>query len=276
MTGKTENQISRKKQIENLLKENKNILLNGERNNGICYDGIVNEKEYENVVVLLKETNGCDSNGEMPEKLEDWNYCRWLKDQQADNIPEKRVNKKGETYEEKNVFYHSTFRKLCFWLCMLFDSFENETVNPEKYLKGGKVDVEKVRKILNRVAVVNMKKTWGNKQTDRSVFEKYLTTPEIREILRKQMDILAPKIVLCCSQDVFNIAVYTYLGEINYPYQKESNVIVGKSVEFAKMNGSIYINFYHPQYYGKSDEMLTRFALETFEQLKQYMKQNNP
>ena len=49
--------------IIKLLKENREDLLNGEKSNGICYDGIVNENFYTDIVVLLKETNGRDFNG---------------------------------------------------------------------------------------------------------------------------------------------------------------------------------------------------------------------
>ena len=40
---------------------------------------------------------------------------------------------------------------------MLFDSLENKKADHEKFLNNGKVDIEKVRKVLNRAAVVNLK-----------------------------------------------------------------------------------------------------------------------
>ena len=124
-----------------LLEKNRNTLLCGQYSNGICFDGIVDEQLYENIVVLLKETNGTDANGEMPEKLSDWDYCKWLKEQQVENKPETRINKKGEKYVEKNVFYHSTFRKLCYWLSLLFDTLENGKANPGKFLENGVVNI---------------------------------------------------------------------------------------------------------------------------------------
>ena len=96
--------ISKQERINELLKSNRTALLNNENQNAICYDGIVNEAMYEHVVVLLKETNGTDATGKIPEKLEDWNYCRWLKEQQVENIPEKKINRYGEIYEEKTYF----------------------------------------------------------------------------------------------------------------------------------------------------------------------------
>ena len=38
--------------------------------------------------------------------------------------------KEIKEYLETNVFYPSTFRKLCYWLCLLFDVLENEKANP--------------------------------------------------------------------------------------------------------------------------------------------------
>ena len=50
--------MSKQAKVMELLKKKREILLNGEPNNAICYDGIVNEEQYADVVVLLKETNG--------------------------------------------------------------------------------------------------------------------------------------------------------------------------------------------------------------------------
>ena len=260
-------------EIRNLLVENREILLNGATNNGICYDGIVDEENYRNIVVLLKETNGCDANGNLPENLEDWDYCNWLKEQQAENKPEERINKNGEKYTETNVFYPSTFRKLCYWLSLLCDTLDNEKVNPEKFMKDGKVDVEKVRTILKSVAVVNLKKTWGNKNTDRGELVRYVLNEEIREVLVKQMDALNPQVVLCCSPDVFNLATLTYAEDWNIPYTVPSKTMPGKDICLVYMNGAIYIDFYHPQYYGKTDEQFSAYAVEVFEHTKAFMTQ---
>ena len=267
--------MSKSQEIRKLLEDNRNILLNGEENNGICFDGIVNEAEYSNIVVLLKETNGCDANGNMPEKFDDWDYCKWLKDQQADNKPEKKIGKNGKEYIEENVFYHSTFRKLCHWLCLLFDSLENEKSAPENFSKNGQVDIDKVRKVLNRVAVVNLKKSWGDKQTDTKSLEAYLSNPAIKDVLTEQMKILNPKIVLCCSPDVYWLATLVYAKDSSFTYRQSSESINGKNVEFVHTGGTIYINFYHPQYYGKTDEQFTAYAVEVFEHLKKYIENNN-
>ena len=266
--------MTKQEQINELLKSNREVLLNGEKNNAICYDGFVNEEQYADVVVLLKETNGNGADGKMPEVLEDWDYYKWLKNQQVDNIPEERIDKKGNEYIEKNVFYASTFRKLCYWLSLLFDILENEEADPNKFMSDGKVNVEKVRKVLNRVAVMNLKKTFGGNQTDSKKLEEYVTIPEIRQVLREEMEILWPKVVLCCSSTVYWLATKIYESTVDFDYKKPSATIKGRDVEFISMNNTVYINFYHPQYYGKTDEEFSNYAIETFMCVKEYIDKN--
>ena len=266
--------MTKQEQINELLKSNREVLLNGEKNNAICYDGFVSEQQYADVVVLLKETNGNEADGKMPEVLEDWDYYKWLKNQQVDNNPEKRMDKNGNEYIEKNVFYASTFRKLCYWLSLLFDILENEEVDPNKFMSDGKVNVEKVRKVLNRVAVMNLKKTWGDKKTDSETLEKYVTNPDITQILREEMVLLSPKIVLCCSPTVYWLATKIYESTVDFCYKKPSATIKGRNVEFVSMNNTVYINFYHPQYYGKTDEEFSNYAIETFMCVKEFIDKN--
>ena len=266
--------MTKQEQINELLKSNREVLLNGEKNNAICYDGFVSEQQYADVVVLLKETNGNEADGKMPKVLEDWDYYKWLKNQQVDNNPEKRMDKNGNEYIEKNVFYASTFRKLCYWLSLLFDILENEEVDPNKFMSDGKVNVEKVRKVLNRVAVMNLKKTWGDKKTDSETLEKYVTNPDIIQILREEMVLLSPKIVLCCSPTVYWLATKIYESTVDFCYKKPSATIKGRNVEFVSMNNIVYINFYHPQYYGKTDEEFSNYAIETFMCVKEFIDKN--
>ena len=265
--------MSKQEKINELLKSNRTALLNNENKNAICYDGIVNEAMYEHVVVLLKETNGKDSTGKTPEKLKDWDYHRWLKEQQVENLPEKKINKYGEIHEEQNVFYHSTFRKLCYWLSLLFDSLENDEANDEKFKKNGQVDIEITRKVLNRVAVINLKKSWGDSQTDIAKLETYLENTKIVDILKKQMAELSPKIVLCCSPDVYRLAKKVYGNTDHNTYEVPSTQLVGKNIEFTVINGATYVSFYHPQYSGKTDQVFSDFAIEVFKHLKSFCQE---
>ena len=260
--------MGKQKQIKKLLTNNRQVLLAGETNNGICYDGIVNEMAYESqklkVVALLKETNGDDFDGRKPAEYNDWDYAGWLKHQQVDNEPEVRKDYHGDEYEEKNVFYQSTFRKLCHWLAILFDLIDNSSTDWHQYMNDGHINVEKVRKSLDKVAVVNLKKSWGSKQTNSIKLWQYTANQDIQDTLRKQMDILEADLVLCCSPDVFGIANMIFNTPQNDIIKIESSIIKNKVNKMFIANGTAYINFYHPQYYGKTDEVFADYAAEVF------------
>ena len=269
--------MTKNEQIRKILEENRSIILNGEENNGICFDGLVDEKIYDvqkhKVVVLLKETNGNDFAGNPVEKQSDFAYTDWLKKHQVNNDSEYR-EKGGKKYLETNVFYHSTFRKLCYWLSLLFDKLNTGKAEPEKFMTDGKVNISVVRQVLNNVGVVNLKKSWGKEKTNGNSFWEYVLREDNVSVLRKQMDIISPQIILCCSPAVFELATRVYGNSINISYIEPSKTIPGKNIEFAVMNNRVYINFYHPQYYGKTDEVFSNYALETFEHLYNYLKKN--
>lgn len=246
--------------IRRLLEDNRQLLLHGETNNGLCFDGIIDEDSYNRqklkVVVLLKETNGNDFEGNEVEQQKDFEYLHWLKHQQVNNEPELR--KKGNLeYVETNVFYHHTFKKLCHWLSMLFDIIETGETTSEKYLKNGKVDIEKVRTILNNVALINLKKTWGKESTNANSLHEYATNNEISSILKKQIEILEPDIVLACSPDVFWIAKELYGVH-------EKDTITFENKQAFEVDDLTFLKLYHPQWYGKKENILAEEVKDTF------------
>lgn len=245
--------------IKNLLLENKTILLNDETNNGICFDGIVDEDTFNStktkLCVLLKETNGLDKTRKLPEKLDDWDYMKWIKEQQADGVHEAGKN--------IDPFYGSTYRKLCLWISEFFDISEKKYCNIDHYFTNGSIDKNKVRQSLKKIALVNLKKTWGVNQTDSTNLENYATKETISDILNKQMNLIDPDIVLCCSPAVFDIAKKVY-GD-NTSFIKDSKSFDRKN-EFFIRNKTVFVNFYHPCWYGKKDIELANLIKEAFEQ----------
>lgn len=75
--------VSKNESIKRLIDDHRKDILEGDENNGICYDGIVDERRWRcsevNVAFLLKETNGNDNKGKSPEKQEDWDYMEWAR-----------------------------------------------------------------------------------------------------------------------------------------------------------------------------------------------------
>lgn len=254
--------MTKTEKINQLLEENRKTLLNGESNNGICFDGIVDEDTYDlqkiKVAVLLKETNGNDYDGKETVQQDDWSYYLWLRNQQANNEPETR-SKNGKKYLETNVFYHHTFKKLCHWLSMFWEVFETGTTNPGNYLLDGKVNVEQVRKVLKRVAVINLKKTWGKSTTDREALKSYATKQEICDVFRKQLKEMGTNVVLCCSPDVFWIAGLMY----DEGCQKQRFNDGNKELFIA--DGCVFVKLVHPQWYGKKESILADEMKEIFE-----------
>ena len=260
--------ITKNEEIRALLDDNREILLNGEANNGICYDGIIDESAYlksrVKVMVLLKETNGNDKKGEHREIQKDWDYLYWLKHQQVDNEPQKDIDVKGNTIVDKNVFYASTFKKLCHWLTILFEISENENVSAEQFFVDGKIDIPTVRKSLNKVALVNLKKSWGAEKTDFNKLYDYALDEKIKPIILKEIEIASPEIVLCCSPDVYYIAAAMYGIGSKEHIREESKVFKNKTNEMFVKDNTIYVSFYHPQGYSHSENEFAEYAIEVF------------
>lgn len=254
--------MTKTEKINRLLEENRTILLNEELNNGICFDGIVDEDTYDlqkiKVAVLLKETNGNDYDGKETVQQDDWPYYLWLRNQQANNEPETRI-KNGKEYLETNVFYHHTFKKLCHWLSMFWEVFETGTTNPGNFLLDGKVNIEQVRRVLKRVAVINLKKSWGKSSTDRETLKSYATKEKISDVFKKQLKEMETNVILCCSPDVFWIVNLIYDEEYQKLKYSEGNK------EMFIVDGYVFVKLIHPQWYGKKESVLANEMKEIFE-----------
>lgn len=256
-------------QLKNLICENRDILLNGQAHNGICYDGIVDEDSYNKesikLLVLMKETNGNDKKSKNSNSHDDWDYIDWIKKQQSEGIP---IN--GEA---ANPFYTYTFRKLCLWLTEFFDIVEKGTCRFEEYFTDdGKIDITRVRSSLKKAAIINLKKSWGNESTDARELYNYAVKPDISLILNRQMKIISPDIVLCCSPVVFEIARKVY-GDGNEPFLIKSSITIpNKKMRLMFIGKTIFVEFYHPAWYGKSDYQLAAYADEVFSWVLQSYK----
>lgn len=255
-------------EIRSLLEENRKILLNGESSNGICYDGIIDEDAYlkspVKVMVLLKETNGNDDSGKHRESQEDWDYLYWLKHQQVDNEPQEIVDNEGNKKRIENVFYASTFKKLCQWLTILFEIANKRTVTAEDFFVDGKIDISSTRRSLNNVALVNIKKSWGNEKTDTKKLYDYAMNEKIKPIILKEIKIADPDIVLCCSPDVYYIAAAMHGIGKNDHIREKSKIFKSKTNEMFVKDNTVYVSFYHPQGYSHSEEDFAKYAIEVF------------
>ncbi|MDP4133361.1 MAG: hypothetical protein Q8882_05050 [Bacillota bacterium] len=244
--------------IKNLLYENRNVLLAADtttpvRQNGICYDGIIDEVEFarqnKKIIFLLKETNGNDSNGNMPSEFEDWDYRWWLENKQANG---------GNSNDPEEKFYGKTFYNLCMWVNLFYRCIELHDLQPFENYRDEYFHEDLYRQILKKTAIVNLKKTWGGSTTNWADLNAYLNNNAVRDVLKKEIAIIAPDIVVCGGRQVFDFARQIFDSQ-------EQQLTVSESItsRYFKYKNALFVDFYHPSCRKKRSD-LYYFAAEQF------------
>lgn len=150
---------AKNEKIKLLIAENRTALLAADSTtpvleNGICFDGIIDEAEFEHqskkILFLLKETNGVDSSGKLPERLQDWSYRDWLQYNQANG---------GRSDDPSEKFYGKTFYNLCMWVDVFYQCLTEKNVRSFDEYYTEFFNVDHYREILKKTAIVNLKKT---------------------------------------------------------------------------------------------------------------------
>lgn len=250
------------KKIKELLVSNREALLQAdittrEKENGICYDGIVDEESFyaqpKKIVFLLKEANGNDKSGKTPEAYNDWDYRSWLQHQQANNEP-------GDESNDQR-FYTKAFYNVCMWLDVFYDSLAGKHISYEEYVASGRSNTETLRKNLKKTAIINLKKTWGGGSTKWENLNSYLQSEVIREVLRKQITYINPDIVICGGGQVFDFA-----KEIFGAKAEKASIVNGQKADYFKVDNRIFLNLYHPSCRKKRKD-LYNYSAEIFNQV---------
>lgn len=216
--------------FQEYLEQYREEITEGNPNNGICFDGVVNGEKYfareKKLLFLLKETNGNKMNGEKNVVTEDWNYMEWVQKQAIGKEP----------------LYRSVFRNIAMWSKMFEDYMDGKETKVEKFINdNGLIISEELCKSLENIAIVNLKKSWGVEQTEWNAMKTYLENPVCREILAQQFNELTPSIVLCGG--TFDFA-HMIFGEGCCIQKKDS--VDAKVVEFFKKDETIFVKCYHP------------------------------
>lgn len=248
--------VSKSAIIKSLLEANRDILLNGQLGNAICYDGIVDEKIYNRqryrLAFLLKETNGNSSDGTAPDHYDDWDYVGWIQDKQSTGAEP----------------LYPTFRNIAMWTSVFYDIFEHGSTDKAKYLDNGVLKVtDSLKSALRRIAVINLKKTFGGGATDWRDLNAYLTQ-DICDIIREELLVAEPTIVLCGGQQVFDFVGRLHRSEGTPPLTFTTSN--GIAVEYIPAYDYLYVNFYHPAC-RKSREAMFDYAADVFTGLKLIM-----
>jgi len=250
------------KRIRELLENNRDLLIKADSTtskipNGICYDGIVNEECFyaqpKKIIFLLKETNGNDDGGNARESYDDWDYRAWLEHQQANNEPGDKDNRQS---------FYPTYRKVCMWIDVFFDTLEGKHIPYSEYKKSGRYETDILRKNLNKTAIINLKKTWGGASTSWESLYRYLQNRIARDVVRKQVEDINPDVVIC-GGDAFDFAKQIF-SDNAVAFVIKTKI---KNVDCFRAGNRIFIRFYHPSYYGKKNEVFYDFGTEVFNAL---------
>lgn len=207
----------------------------GNPNNGICFDGAVNQEKYfareKRLMFLLKETNGNKNNGEKNEVNEDWDYMEWVRKQADPKDPE--------------PLYRSVFRNIAMWSKMFNEYADGLSSEIEDFIdENGLIINDSLCAALENIAIVNLKKSWGVEQTDWNEMKAYLedSNNAIRqEILHHQVETLKPTFVLCGGTFEFAQMIFGKTAEI----QKKS-LDDGSVIEYFTNGETTFVRCYHP------------------------------
>ena len=216
------------------LEQYREIITENNPNNGICFDGVVDEKQYfsreKRLMFLLKETNGNDNNGDKNDVLTDWNYMDWVHKQALQEEP----------------LYRSVYRNIAMW-SQMFNIYTDEKRMPEMselINENGIIVDDKLCGSLLNVSILNLKKSWGTESTDWHEMNKYLDDGQRKEILRYQINTLKPTLVFCGG--TFDFAKKIFHNEVEE--------FTKNSVRFFERGSTVFVNCYHPSRPGWSRE----------------------
>lgn len=242
--------ITTNRRISFVIDDYRKEILCGDENNGICYDGIVDEKSWRNtkyrLAFLLKETNGNDNKGKSPEKKEDWDYMEWVR----------RIST-----GEENIY--PTFRNIAMWTAEFYDIFENGNTDKAKYIENGSIKItSELLGSLRKTAIVNLKKSWGTGISDWNVLDKHLENENICKLLRDEICMIHADVVICGSEQVYDFAASIWKGE-----KKEITTKGGNTLCYFKSDDTVFVKFYHPACRKKRESMFD-YAKDAFETLK--------
>lgn len=261
--------LEKTNQIRKLLEDNYLELIASDKTkptdiNGICYDGIIDEATFEKnnprIIFLLKETNGNDSSGKQPKKLDDWDYRSWLQYQQAYGEP-------NETLGSNNLY--KTFINICMWIDVFYNIVEDKSISYTDYIRQGYMEKEKLRKNLLKTAIVNLKKTWGKGTTNWRNLNEYLENETVKSVLKKQIDIINSNYVVCGGREVFDFAKQIFNGE-------EQTLLISNelNINYFKTDNNVVLNFYHPAC-RKNREFLYNYSHSVFSKIISQYKDKN-
>lgn len=244
-------------QIKKYMEEHRELLSRGDDTKALCFDGIVDEEKYFSICFLLKETNITD-----PTQKQDWSYVNWLYYNQL----HKQVIEKSESTD-----LYKTYHNTCMWTAEFIDMLNGNDIRYSDYTynnqSNGSLDLEKVRPVLEKIAIINLKKTWGGSSTEWRKLNQYINDKSndgwivnkgIQDVLVYEMSLIKPRIVICGGQQVYDFAKKIFINN-----QKE---LILTTTEAFESNGALFVKFRHPACRGKRISQF-EYAKSIFEEI---------
>lgn len=208
----------------------------------IAHDGIVCPKQYENIVFFLKEVN-------KPNMAKNWPYYKVLYFQA--NPEEAPINLRKD-------FYRSTFTNICLWI----EAFFNPTCSYEDCFLADKTDydIERLRKNLNKTAIVNIKKTAGGGSSKYEELIAVCHDPKKSELLKTQLKHTEPALVICGG--TFELA------KIIFNIQDTNIQFLPSGAKYFLNDNVVFLEFTHPAWFSVPQKILFAYAQSVFNDVK--------
>lgn len=231
------------------LTQYRDSILNGNTDNGICFDGAVNPEIYfakkPRLMFLLKETNGNNNDGTENTHLYDWAYMDWVGQQARREVP----------------LYRSVYRNIAMW-SKQFDMYTSGiTPKMSDFIDTNGLFINnELCAALNGIAIVNLKKSWGKQTTDYKLMRQYLDSDPVRkEIVLHQVNVLNPHLVLCGGNFDFVYDIFG-CGTTVYTIRFDD----GQVMDYFERGDMVFASCYHPSTPGWSREASYKHADNIF------------
>lgn len=198
----------------------------------IAYDGVVNEEIFKKqafpTLFLLKDAN--------PEAYEDGNA-----------YVHRDLYNTANTINPKEIRIPSTtWRNVCRW-AKIMDSYQS--CESDCWTHTGEFDVENMRKYLNNIAVVNIKKTFGkgvNENRDEYNIELADAVKDYFDLVNDEIELINPKVIICGG--TFEYILPYYFDDKKERKRAIKQLSSGARYFVISKNGKdrIFLEFEHP------------------------------
>jgi len=208
----------------------------------LTYDGIILDGDHvPDLLFLLKEANDGRDSGKKnkPDFSEGFDFVSHAREEAKKQSGEKPIH----------------WDNLCYWTKAYNDAVQKK---PQYFLDSS---VQNCGGLLGQVSLVNIKKAPGARVTDGDSFIHTVTNTACAELVRNEISLIAPKIVVCCG-------TYEYAKELYHEYCI-AEVQLACGANYFIHEKTFFLEFIHPTQYGAAAKrcLTYAYAKEVFKDL---------